>query len=79
MKDRGKLRVSPRWLPYFRLRFGCVLVAVENHWHLKDSAAEWEVLQVNDLADEVHATPALGEGRIYVRTRSALYCFGTSP
>ena len=40
------------------------------------ASAEWEVLQVNDLADEVHATPALSEGRIYVRTRSALYCFG---
>jgi outer membrane protein assembly factor BamB len=43
------------------------------------AAAEWEVLQVNDLADEVHATPALGEGRTYVRTRTALYCFGASP
>ncbi|HEV3198694.1 MAG TPA: PQQ-binding-like beta-propeller repeat protein [Bryobacteraceae bacterium] len=42
------------------------------------AAPEWEVLRVNDLADEVHATPALSEGRIYVRTHSALYCFGAS-
>ena len=41
------------------------------------AAAEWEVLRVNDLADEVHATPALSEGRIYVRTHGALYCFAT--
>jgi len=43
-----------------------------------NAAAQWEVLAVNDLGEEVHATPALAEGRIYVRTRSSLYCFGTS-
>jgi len=31
---------------------------------------------VNDLGDEIHATPALSEGRIYVRTHGFLYCFG---
>ena len=40
------------------------------------AGAEWEVLGVNDLADEIHATPALSEGRIYVRTRGSVYCFG---
>ena len=40
------------------------------------AGAQWEVLGVNDLAEEIHATPALSEGRIYVRTRGALYCFG---
>ena len=42
------------------------------------AAAEWEVLHVNDLSDEVRATPALSEGRIYVRTHGTLYCFGAS-
>ncbi|HEU0119172.1 MAG TPA: PQQ-binding-like beta-propeller repeat protein [Bryobacteraceae bacterium] len=37
---------------------------------------EWEILKVNDLADEVFATPALGDGRLYVRTLSTLYAFG---
>ena len=40
------------------------------------AGAEWEVLGVNDLAEEIHATPALSEGRIYVRARGSLYCFG---
>jgi outer membrane protein assembly factor BamB len=40
------------------------------------AAANWEVLQVNDLGEEIHATPALSDGRIYVRTHSSLYCFG---
>jgi outer membrane protein assembly factor BamB len=60
-------------------------VAADNKIYLANSdgkmtvlkaAAEWQVLAVNDLGDEIHATPALSGGRIYVRTRSALYCFG---
>ena len=42
------------------------------------AGAEWEVLAVNEIGDEVSATPALSEGRVYVRTRSALYCFSTT-
>jgi outer membrane protein assembly factor BamB len=41
------------------------------------AGGEWEVLAVNDLAEEIHATPALSEGRIYVRTRGTLYCFAS--
>jgi outer membrane protein assembly factor BamB len=40
------------------------------------AAGEWEVLKVNELDDEVFATPAIADKRIYIRTRSALYCFG---
>ena len=41
------------------------------------AAAQWEVLGVNELGSEIRATPALSGGRIYVRTRDAVYCFGT--
>jgi len=37
---------------------------------------EWEVLRVNNLDDDVFATPALGDNRLYVRTRTTLYSFG---
>ena len=40
------------------------------------AAGDWEVLTVNELDDEVFATPAIADGRIYIRTRSALYSFG---
>jgi len=39
---------------------------------------EQEILAVNELDDECLATPAIADGRIYIRTRSALYCFGES-
>jgi outer membrane protein assembly factor BamB len=37
--------------------------------------AEWKLLAVNDLGEDVNATPALADGRVYVRTRDSLYCF----
>jgi outer membrane protein assembly factor BamB len=40
------------------------------------AGGQWEVLGVNDIGEPIHATPALSGGRIYVRTRGALYCFG---
>jgi outer membrane protein assembly factor BamB len=40
------------------------------------AAGDWEVLKVNELDDECYATPAIADGRIYIRTRSALYSFG---
>ncbi len=41
------------------------------------AAGDWEVLKVNEMDDEVFATPAIADGRMYIRTRSALYAFGT--
>ncbi len=40
------------------------------------ASGDWEVLATNDLGDEVFATAAIEPGRIYFRTRGALYCFG---
>jgi outer membrane protein assembly factor BamB len=40
------------------------------------AGGDWQVLAVNNLDDECFATPAIADGRIYIRTRSALYCFG---
>ncbi len=54
------------------------LASDEGKMTVLKAAAQWEVLGVNDLGEEIHATPALSEGRIYVRTHSSLYCFGAS-
>jgi outer membrane protein assembly factor BamB len=37
-----------------------------------------EPVVVNDLQEDIYATPALVEGRIYLRTRGTLYCFGAA-
>lgn len=40
--------------------------------------AQWEILKVNDLGEEVWATPAIAGNNLYIRTKSALYSFGSS-
>jgi len=55
---------------YFVTRSGTVVTV--------KAGPEQEVLAVRDLDDECTATPAIAGGRIYLRTRSALYCFRRS-
>lgn len=38
---------------------------------------EWKILAVNDLGETSQATPAIANGRIYIRTHKALYSFGS--
>jgi outer membrane protein assembly factor BamB len=42
-----------------------------------DPGADWKVRgKVTDLQEDLWATPAIAEdGRIYIRTQAALYCF----
>ncbi len=37
--------------------------------------AEWEVIRTNSMGEEIWATPVIMDGRLFVRTREALYCF----
>ena len=40
------------------------------------AGGQQEVLAANALEEEIFATPAIADGRLYVRTVAALYCFG---
>jgi outer membrane protein assembly factor BamB len=37
---------------------------------------DWRVLAGSDFGEDVYATPAIADGRIYLRTSGHLYCFG---
>jgi outer membrane protein assembly factor BamB len=39
------------------------------------AGADWEILAVNDLEEDVVATPAIVDDKLYIRTRGKLYCF----
>jgi outer membrane protein assembly factor BamB len=54
------------------------LVSQDGTVSVVDAKSDWEILSVNPLDDEVFATPAIADGRIYIRTKSAIYCFGNS-
>lgn len=36
---------------------------------------EWEVIRTNAMGEEIYATPVIMDGRLFVRTAKALYCF----
>ena len=42
------------------------------------AAGDWEILAINDFDSDIFATPAISEGRMYIRTRDALYAIGSS-
>ncbi len=37
---------------------------------------DWEVIASHDFGERIMATPVIADGRIYVRTDDAVYCFG---
>src|SRR5262245_18280669 len=43
------------------------------------SADQWQVIHSAEFGEECYATPALLDGRIYLRTSGHLYCFGSEP
>ena len=36
---------------------------------------EWEVIRTNAMGEEIYATPVIMDGRLFIRTSKALYCF----
>jgi outer membrane protein assembly factor BamB len=52
------------------------LISQDGTVSVVSAKGEWDVLAVNALGDEVFATPAIADGRIYIRTKGVLYCFG---
>jgi len=52
------------------------MVSESGHLVVVKAGADWEVLAVNDLDEPCYATPALVDGRVYVRTAGHLYAFG---
>lgn len=43
------------------------------------AGSQWEVISTASFGEDAYATPALVDGRIYLRTAGHLYCFGAPP
>lgn len=52
------------------------MVSAEGVLTVVRAQADWEVLHTLNLGDGSHTTPAIADGRLYVRTFGHLYCFG---
>jgi len=42
------------------------------------ATGDWQVLSSVDLEEEIWATPAIADGKLYVRTRGKMYGFGAA-
>jgi outer membrane protein assembly factor BamB len=40
------------------------------------ASGDWDILAINEFDSDIYATPALSEGRMYIRTGKALYAVG---
>jgi outer membrane protein assembly factor BamB len=54
------------------------LVSASGKVTVLKAGAQWEVLAMNDLDEEVWATPAIAGSNLYIRTRNAMYSFGSN-
>jgi len=52
------------------------LVSQDGHVAVVRASSKLEILAVNDMGEECFATPAVAQGRLFVRTRKALHAFG---
>jgi outer membrane protein assembly factor BamB len=53
------------------------LVDEQGRLTIVNAVGEWQVLAEADFGENVYATPAIVDGRIYFRTAGHLYCFGS--
>jgi outer membrane protein assembly factor BamB len=51
------------------------VVSEEGKATVIQAGAQWEVLKANDLRDGCRGTPAIADGKLYIRTYETLYCF----
>lgn len=51
------------------------MVSEEGKISVLKAGSDWEVIATNDLGETCYATPAIADGRIYMRSSKALYCF----
>ncbi|MBM3982858.1 MAG: hypothetical protein FJ304_21825 [Planctomycetes bacterium] len=56
---------------------GRIYLASAGRTYVVKAGAKFEILASNDLGDDSHASPAVADGRLYLKGRKALYCVGT--
>jgi outer membrane protein assembly factor BamB len=70
-KPAGRYYSSPVWVDG---RVYCI--TIKGDVVVLKAAQEYELLATNPLGETSHATPAIANGRMYLRTLSQLFCIG---
>src|SRR5262249_21075305 len=53
------------------------LLSQQGQLPVLSAQADWQVLHTADFQEDIFATPAIVDGRIYLRTAGHLYCFAS--
>lgn len=75
---QARLRgVSDKYFASIIAADGKVFIAGNSGYvNVLKAGGDQELIASNNLDEDIFATPAIADGRIYVRTAQALYCFG---
>ncbi|HSE43262.1 MAG TPA: hypothetical protein VLH08_21060 [Acidobacteriota bacterium] len=52
------------------------LVSLKGKVTIIQEGTDWKILSTGDLAEQVIATPAIANEKIYIRSQQTLFCFG---
>jgi outer membrane protein assembly factor BamB len=80
----GKLVKQSRVQPHSRKYYASPIAAdgmiflldIEGGLSVVKAGRDWQHLATNELGEPCWATPAISDGRLYVRTDKAIFCFG---
>jgi hypothetical protein len=74
---RGRLEPGGRFYASPVAAAGKVLlIDTEGNMNVVRGEGDWKVLSTSQLNEACHATPAIADGRVYIRGENHLYCFG---
>ncbi|MBI4475135.1 MAG: PQQ-binding-like beta-propeller repeat protein [Acidobacteria bacterium] len=74
--DRSRNALGEYWASPVAAGGKIFLASQEGKITVLKAGRDWEILAVNELGEECYATPAISNGRIFIRTQNALYAFG---
>jgi len=52
-----------------------ITISHEGKISIVKPGAQWETIRVIEMGEDVNATPAISDGKLYIRTHQHLYCF----
>ena len=52
-----------------------ITISHEGKVSIVKPGADWETIRVIEMGEDVNATPAILDGKLYIRTHQHLYCF----
>jgi outer membrane protein assembly factor BamB len=55
------------------------LASLEGKVSVLRAGADWQVLSTGDLGEDVVATPAIADGKVFIRSETTLYAFASRP